>query len=139
MAFTTIKNNTYKQLLYEIQHGAAPKPGNYFALLLNSTAFTEATTMAELVAAELATTNGYARKPFTPATPALVSGRYYGIAKPSWTMTAAATVNAIAVIANGLVTRGDTTGTIVYIAVSDNPITLVANLAQEFDLISGAA
>lgn len=137
MAFTLIKNNAYRQLLYEIQHGSAAKPGNYFALLLNSTAFTEATTMAELVAAELTTTNGYVRKAFTPAAPAFVSGKYYGTAQPSWTVTAAEIVNAVAVIANGNIAVGNTNGTIVYIAVSDSPITLVANLAQQFDLISG--
>ncbi|MGL4638225.1 MAG: hypothetical protein ACRCVX_00605 [Shewanella sp.] len=137
MAFTLIKSNAYRQLLYEIQHGAAAKPGNYFALLLNSAAFSEMTTMAELVAAELSATNGYTRKAFLPLNPAFASGRYYGTAQPSWTVTAAETVNAVAVIAHGLVTPGNTQGTIYYIGVSDAPVTLVANLAQQFDLIGG--
>lgn len=137
MAFTTFRNNAYKQLLYEIQFGAAPKPGNYWVALLTGTAFNETTTMAQLVAAELTTANGYTRKAFAPASPALVSGKYYGTAQPSWTVTAAETYQAVAVIANGLVTPGNTQGVIHYIAVSDTPLTLVANLAQQIDLIGG--
>lgn len=137
MAFTTIIHNSFKQFVYELLHAATPKPTVFHAMLLNSTAFNAASTMAQLVAAELGTAGGYTRKVFTPASPALISGQYYGTQEIGWTLTQADTVQAIALIANGQVTPGNTTGLVIWIAISDQPITLVTNLEQTFNLRSG--
>ena len=115
----------------------APDSTKFFAILCNSNTITRDMAMAQVIALELPTTNGYSRQQIT-----FTTGTYDATDKryelPNVNINFAANSSgsfqfqAMVILADALSTVGNSTGKLVGFSTEDTAITVLANQTQSF-------
>ena len=115
----------------------APDPTKFYAILSNSNAISRDMTMAQVIALELPTTNGYSRQPlvFTTGFYSSANKRYE---LPNLNINFAANnsgsfqFRTLVIVADAISTVGNTTGKLVGFSTEDAIVTGAANQTQPF-------
>lgn len=114
----------------------APNPASFYAILCNTNTIARTMSIADVVATELAASNGYARQQitFTSGTYDATDQRYE---LPNVNISFAASGGSLqfqtmVILADAVVTRGSTTGRLVGFATEDAPVTILTGQTQPF-------